>query len=190
MQEDAYSEKTIRIRDSEYQKGNIRYALAREAELSSQLRQRYESCKKWGSEDQCRQIKASAFQECGHPLFRSVDPLHKGLFYLCFKCYPLYVPVSRAAGLMWTLKEQKQMTCDEGTPPERLVEAGGYENDLLFSGDITRSEGTERVSTMIANGLAAQGKYRILFLSLTEQAGHLEVFRQALGLYCYADGKG
>lgn len=39
----------------------------------------------------------------------------------------------------------------------------------FFAGDITRSGGTERVSTMIANALAAQGKYRILFLSLTEQ---------------------
>lgn len=43
----------------------------------------------------------------------------------------------------------------------------------FFSGDITRSGGTERVSTMIANALAAQQKYRILFLSLTEQGDTL-----------------
>ncbi len=43
----------------------------------------------------------------------------------------------------------------------------------FFSGDITRCGGTERVSTMIANGLARQGKYRILFLSLVEQSQHL-----------------
>lgn len=43
----------------------------------------------------------------------------------------------------------------------------------FFSGDITRSGGTERVSTIIANALAAQGRYRILFLSLTEQADQL-----------------
>jgi len=43
----------------------------------------------------------------------------------------------------------------------------------FFSGDITRSGGTERVSTMIANGLAGQGKYEILFLSLTEQSESL-----------------
>lgn len=40
----------------------------------------------------------------------------------------------------------------------------------FFSGDITRSGGTERVSTMIANALARQGKYQIVFLSLVEQA--------------------
>lgn len=40
----------------------------------------------------------------------------------------------------------------------------------FFSGDITRCGGTERTSIMIANALAAQGKYRIVFLSLTEQA--------------------
>ena len=40
----------------------------------------------------------------------------------------------------------------------------------FFSGDITRSGGTERVSSMVANALARQGKYQILFLSLVEQA--------------------
>jgi len=39
----------------------------------------------------------------------------------------------------------------------------------FFSGDITRNGGTERVSTMIANALADQGRYTILFLSLVEQ---------------------
>jgi glycosyltransferase involved in cell wall biosynthesis len=43
----------------------------------------------------------------------------------------------------------------------------------FFSGDITRSGGTERVSTMIANALAAQGNYRIFFLSLVEQSEEL-----------------
>lgn len=40
----------------------------------------------------------------------------------------------------------------------------------FFSGDITRAGGTERVSTMIANVLMQERKYRILFLSLTEQS--------------------
>ncbi len=40
----------------------------------------------------------------------------------------------------------------------------------FFSGDITRSGGTERASSMVANGLAREGRYEILFLSLTEQA--------------------
>lgn len=43
----------------------------------------------------------------------------------------------------------------------------------FFSGDITRGGGTERVSIMIANGLAGQGRYEILFLSLIEQSDHL-----------------
>lgn len=43
----------------------------------------------------------------------------------------------------------------------------------FFCGDITRNGGTERVSTMIANALAMQGTYTILFLSLTEQAQKL-----------------
>ena len=40
----------------------------------------------------------------------------------------------------------------------------------FFSGDITRSGGTEYVAVMLANALARQGKYKILFVSLTEQA--------------------
>lgn len=39
----------------------------------------------------------------------------------------------------------------------------------FFSGDITRGGGTESVAVLIANALAGQGKYEILFLSLVEQ---------------------
>lgn len=39
----------------------------------------------------------------------------------------------------------------------------------FFSGDITRGGGTESVAILIANALAGQGKYEILFLSLVEQ---------------------
>lgn len=39
----------------------------------------------------------------------------------------------------------------------------------FFSGDITRGGGTERAAVLIANGLAQQGKYEIIFLSLVEQ---------------------
>lgn len=39
----------------------------------------------------------------------------------------------------------------------------------FFSGDITRSGGTERVASQIANALQKDGKYEICFLSLTEQ---------------------
>lgn len=39
----------------------------------------------------------------------------------------------------------------------------------FFSGDITRSGGTERVSCMIANALVKEGKYEVCFLSLCEQ---------------------
>ena len=42
-------------------------------------------------------------------------------------------------------------------------------NICFFSGDITRGGGTERVAIQIANALHLQGKYHVLFLSLTEQ---------------------
>lgn len=40
----------------------------------------------------------------------------------------------------------------------------------FFSGDITRSGGTERVATRIANELVKQGKYEVFFVSLAEQS--------------------
>lgn len=40
----------------------------------------------------------------------------------------------------------------------------------FFSGDITRSGGTERVSVQLANALNQDGKYDICFVSLTEQS--------------------
>ena len=39
----------------------------------------------------------------------------------------------------------------------------------FFSGDITRGGGTESAAVLLANALAEQGRYEILFLSLTEQ---------------------
>lgn len=39
----------------------------------------------------------------------------------------------------------------------------------FFSGDITRCGGTERVSTIIANGLARTERYQVIFLSIVEQ---------------------
>ena len=38
----------------------------------------------------------------------------------------------------------------------------------FFSGDITRSGGTERVSTVIANELVKDAQFNICFLSLWE----------------------
>lgn len=66
----------------------------------------------------------------------------------------------------------------------------------FFSGDITRGGGTERVASMIANGLARQNRYQILFLSLVEQAAEPFFFlepnieRHALGKKWIQPGPG
>lgn len=41
----------------------------------------------------------------------------------------------------------------------------------FFSGDITRSGGTERVATIVANELAKRREYKVFFVSLTHQNG-------------------
>lgn len=58
----------------------------------------------------------------------------------------------------------------------------------FFSGDITRGGGTERVSTLIANGLAAQKRWRVIFLSLVEQ-GEKPFFEldEEIGHYALGD---
>jgi len=43
-------------------------------------------------------------------------------------------------------------------------------NIAFFSGDITRSGGTENVGVMIANALATMGDYHISFISLFEES--------------------
>ncbi len=66
----------------------------------------------------------------------------------------------------------------------------------FFSGDITRSGGTERVATMIANELAKEGKYEICFLSLCEQKEdvfytlHPKIVRHKIGKKWIQPGPG
>lgn len=101
-----YSEQAILIRDREQQRGHLKYAVIWEVYLTVQLRKRYETCRKAGDKTGCGQAAEMAARECGHPLFRSIDLMHKALFYLCFRCYPLYVPVNGAAHLVWALKKR------------------------------------------------------------------------------------
>lgn len=66
----------------------------------------------------------------------------------------------------------------------------------FFSGDITRGGGTERVGTLIANGLAAQGRYEVFMVSLTEEAAEPvfglspEIKRTALSSHWVTPGPG
>lgn len=58
----------------------------------------------------------------------------------------------------------------------------------FFCGDITRSGGTERVSTHLANALAKEGEYEICFLSLVEQANApFYPLDSTIARYCLAD---
>lgn len=67
---------------------------------------------------------------------------------------------------------------------------------VFFSGDITRKGGTERVGTLIANGLAARGSYEIHMVSLThgrpEPVFALEssIRREALSSHWITPGPG
>lgn len=90
----AAAEKAVRIRDSEYVKGNLEYAQIWEDMHTSRLRWAYELCKRAKDHKRCAQIKSTAQTEYAHPLFRSAFFPYRFLFALCFRYYPLYVPVS------------------------------------------------------------------------------------------------
>lgn len=57
----------------------------------------------------------------------------------------------------------------------------------FFSGDISRSGGTERVAAMIANGLCREGNFRIVILSLVQDKEPF--FEIDPEIECYALGK-
>lgn len=66
----------------------------------------------------------------------------------------------------------------------------------FFSGDITRSGGTERVATRIANELVSESEYNVIFLSLVEQSDNVffklnrEIKRYSLGDRWISPGPG
>lgn len=96
----------IRIRDSEYRNGRQEYAVEWERLLMVEMRRSYAAYREAGRRDSCGQVKAAAARECGHPLFRPSGLARRGLFHLCFRCYPVYAQVVKAAPLVWALKER------------------------------------------------------------------------------------
>lgn len=102
---ESYCESSMRIRDSEYRKGRFEYALKWETAAVIQLREKYEVCRTAGERAMGDMLKEIAFQESKHPLFQALNPVQKILFRLCFKCYPVYLPLRKIVSGIWEVAE-------------------------------------------------------------------------------------
>jgi glycosyltransferase involved in cell wall biosynthesis len=124
---DRYYECSRRIRDSEYRKGNLDYALTWEILLTGQIEKNHAAQRrapKPGScgqrskcEDSSKQLCKIATAERRHPMFRRMYLSNKVLFYSCFYCYPLYVILKRVMAILqndlhiYSMKDVKEVFC-------------------------------------------------------------------------------
>lgn len=104
-----YFECSRRIRDSEYQRGNISYAMRWEGYVIQQIQRKYMMLKREGNKEG-RDLKKTASAEWHHPLFRPLFFSTRFLFRCCFICYPLYYPLNAMAPLLWKIKELIMMS--------------------------------------------------------------------------------
>ena len=105
---DRYYECSRRIRDSEYRRGNLDYALTWEVLLTGQIEKNH-AAQRWN-----RKIAAA---ERKHPMFRRMYLSNKVLFYSCFYCHPLYVILKRVMAILqndfhiYSMKDVKEAFC-------------------------------------------------------------------------------
>lgn len=105
---DRYYECSRRIRDSEYRRGNLDYALTWEILLTGQIEKNH------AAQGGNRGIAAA---ERKHPMFRKMYMSNQVLFYSCFYCYPLYVILKRVMAILqndlhiYSMKDVKEAFC-------------------------------------------------------------------------------
>lgn len=92
------------IRDEEYKKNNIRFAVMWERVLIHQIIKKFSEFKKSGDKESCQSTKSQAFIEGRHPLFQCVGRDMKVLYFSCFFCYPLYSLCRKILYIMWKIK--------------------------------------------------------------------------------------
>ena len=87
------------IRDSEYQKGEKKFAVCWEAINTALMEQSYIEMKR--RREKCNQLKEAAVEEIGHILFRMMYLRRKVMFLMCFYCYPIYIVLRYFLNISW-----------------------------------------------------------------------------------------
>ncbi len=100
-----YYEVSRRIRDREYRRGHIQYALHWEKILICQMTRNYSILKKERSKEECYNLKKNAFSERKKALFYHLDISVKILFYCCFYCYLFYPFIKRLISALWLISD-------------------------------------------------------------------------------------
>ena len=88
--DERYFKSTKIIRDSEYEKGNIDYALYWEKWLLKQMEKSFYLMKKLNKKEEWNHLKKSAILERFHPLFYKIEKQEIFLFWICFLFHPLF----------------------------------------------------------------------------------------------------
>lgn len=100
-----FYEVSRRIRDREYARQNICFAMYWEKNLILQITQNYSILRSRKNRKECDRLREAAALEREHPLFRKLERNMKLLFYCCFDNYPFYPFVKKyisASRLLWT----------------------------------------------------------------------------------------
>lgn len=103
-----YFKSTKIIRDSEYEKGNIGFALYWEKWLLQQMEKSFCLMKKMKKREEWKFLKNLAMSEIFHPLFYKIEIREIRLFLICFLCHPLFkIEHQGLRECFWELKKDK-----------------------------------------------------------------------------------
>lgn len=94
------------IRDMEYRKGRIHFALIWELRTINKMEKRYVAFKRMGKVEICRQIRETAKIEKKHPLYQYVPLAERMLFTNCFSCRFLFHVQRRLMYICRTIKQK------------------------------------------------------------------------------------
>lgn len=91
------------IRDREYQRHNIRYAICWEKSLAFQMARSFSAIRKTKDRRERRNLRKKAIAESRHPLFKQIDKSVKILYYCSFFCPPIYVLFEKFILELWSI---------------------------------------------------------------------------------------
>lgn len=90
MRKSQYYRVSKQIRDREYQKQHIRFAICWERSLVFQMAQNFSAIRKTKKREEYCNLRKKAIAESRHPLFKQIDKSIRILYYCSFFCPPIY----------------------------------------------------------------------------------------------------
>lgn len=175
------------VRDMEYEKQHMEFALAWERELSRIMLYKFTLMKKQGNEEGYRFIKKQAAAELKHPLFRKLDLLSKSCFLGCIFCSPLYDFLRKL--FFFTGKEKNVEPAGQETQDkaETQRESTSQSREELTSDPVVQNVESPETSDMGEPGSSGTGSVGILTFHCADNYGAM---LQTYGLKQYLRSQG